>query len=310
MLWDIAHQRGLRLPTKDFNKFKYLVTFSESKPYEEYLKMFDLPELIQSSPTAMLKGVETAVSGAYRSSNIQLIEVRFNPMFRVSKGVMDMDYIIMYAIHGMERAMLRYPIKAGLIIEMDRRLSYRENEIIVQKAIKYKNRGVVGVDLAGPVELNENSKKFKPKMLKDLFVEARKAGLGLTFHTGEATGTDEVWEVVEEIKPDRIGHGLAMKQDEALMKKVASAGIVLENCPTSNLNTRTVASYAEMKEYFDAFKNYGVKFTINTDGPEPFQINLREEYRRLLENGVLSEAELLACNETARKASFINRSSV
>jgi adenosine deaminase len=65
-----------------------------------------------------------------------------------------------------------------------------------------------------------------------------------------------------------------------------------------------------MKEYFDAFKNYGVKFTINTDGPEPFQINLREEYRRLLENGVLSEAELLACNETARKASFINRSSV
>lgn len=305
MLWDIAHSRGLRLPTKDFHEFKRLVTFSKSKPYEDYIKMYDLPELIQSSPDAMLVGVETAVSGAYRSSNIRTIEIRFNPMLRVRKGEMDIDYIILYSIHGMERAMLRYPIKAGLILEMDRRFTHRENEIIIEKAIKYKNRGIVGVDLAGPLLRNTLAQTFKPSDIKDLYQRAKAAGLGTTFHTGEATGVDEMWEVIEEIHPDRIGHGLACVKDKKLMQRLAKDGIVLENCPTSNLNTQTFRNYEEMKKTFDVFKENQIKFTINTDGPEPFQINLREEYRRLLENNVLSEADLLMCNKIATESSFI-----
>ncbi|NMB57393.1 adenosine deaminase, partial [Candidatus Beckwithbacteria bacterium] len=138
-----------------------------------------------------------------------------------------------------------------------------------------------------------------------LFSEAKKENLGTTFHTGEATGIDEMWEVVEEIKPDRIGHGLACVQDKALMEKIAKEEIVLENCPTSNLQTGVVKDYGQMREIFAKFQEYKIKFTINTDGPELQKTNLKEEYRRLLENEVLTQDDLLACNQIARQATFI-----
>ena len=92
-----------------------------------------------------------AIGGAYRSQGITTLELRFNPMKRNRGGERDLDHIILAAIRGLDLASLEYPqVRAGLILMMDRTFDRRLNEIIVEKAIRWASRGVVGVDIAGP----------------------------------------------------------------------------------------------------------------------------------------------------------------
>src|SRR6266850_2301842 len=81
----------------------------------------------------------------------QGIALPFNPMKRNRGGERDLDHIILAAIRGLDLASLEYPlVRAGLILMMDRTFDARQNEIIVEKAIRWADRGVVGIDIAGP----------------------------------------------------------------------------------------------------------------------------------------------------------------
>ena len=72
-------------------------------------------------------------------------------MKRNRGGERDLDHIIMAAIRGLDRAELEYPqVRCGLILMMDRTFTYEQNAIIIEKAIRYAPRGIVGVDIAGP----------------------------------------------------------------------------------------------------------------------------------------------------------------
>ena len=164
-------------------------------------------------------------------------------MFRNRGGERDLDHIINAALWGVERALLEYPqVRAGLILMMDRRLTPAENAIIVKKAIKYKEKGVVGIDLAGP-----DRRSFSMKRLAPLFRQAQDAGLGVTVHCGETGNLDEMRYVVREIKPSRIGHGIAAANDGKLMDELVKAGITLELCPTSNLKNRMLRDHRALK---------------------------------------------------------------
>jgi adenosine deaminase len=306
MLWEIAHNQGLKLPTKDYWEFERMVTMYETKPFEEYLMLYDLTEKIQSSPEALFTAAETAVSGAYRKNNITRLELRFNPILRCRQGERDLDHLIVFALQGAERAMLKYPVKVGFILMMDRRLTKHENTAIVKKAIKYRHRGVVGIDLAGPVKRTENSLAFRPGDIADIVEEARYNGLGITVHTGESIDVTEMWDVIRQLKPSRIGHGIACIHDEKLMEHLRDHHIVLETCPTSNLNTQLVKDYDHMRLIYNAIVHHQVPFTINTDGPEMQRISLKSEYGKLVSHQILTDEQLLMANETAKKASFID----
>lgn len=304
-LWDLAHDQGILLPTKDFHEFVKLVTIRKAKSYEEYLQMYDITEKIQSSPEAMFMSIQHAIADAYLKSNVTQIELRFNPILRNRNGERDLDHLIVFTLQGMERAMLKYPVKAGLILMMDRRFTLKQNTAVIDKAIKYQSRGVVGVDLAGPISRNENAKNFQPKDIASIVRRARVAGLGITVHTGEATDVAEMWQVLEYLEPDRIGHGIACRQDSDLMKALVDQDIVLEICPTSNLNTKVLPSIQALRELFVTLHENNIKYTINTDGPEMQRITLRSEYQLLLKEKILTKEQLLVARDIAKQASFI-----
>ena len=154
IMWGIAHAQGIRLPTKDYWAFRDLITVGRRRrSFDAYLDLFHWTELIQSSPTAVERSVYEVIGGAYRKSNITRIELRFNPMKRNRGGEQDLDHIIAAAVRGMDRAVLEYPqVRAGLIFCLDRAFSRDLNEIIAAKAISWHSRGVVAVDIAGPVD--------------------------------------------------------------------------------------------------------------------------------------------------------------
>jgi len=229
------------------------------------------------------------------------VEIRMNPMLRSREGKIDLDHIIVYTLQGLERASLKFPkLKTGLILSMDRRFSGEVNRIIVDKAIKYRDRGVIGVDLAGPIDKN-----FSIDDLTGLSKRIHAEGLGLTIHTGEATDTDEMWEVVTKLRPDRIGHGIAAVHDEQLMTYLREHEIVLETCPSSNLKTQTVANLDEMHHNYQILLEHEVPFTINTDGPILQNTTLPREYQMLMDQGILSFKQAQEINARAHAVSFI-----
>jgi adenosine deaminase len=126
-------------------------------------------------------------------------------------------------------------------------------------------------------------------------------------HTGEtnATGPESVRQVLRDIKPERIGHGIQAVHDVELMRELAEAGTVLEICPSSNLLTRAVSGWEELKDILAKFKKNNVRYTINTDGPYLMRTNMKREIELLLENNVLTKEEIKQAMQVAREASFI-----
>jgi adenosine deaminase len=305
ILWSIAHRQGIRLPTKDYWEFEAMVTMDADERNAGLTQMnerfYRWTELIQSSPEAIQDCVHSVIGGGYRKCNLVLQELRFNPMFRNRRGERDLDHIINAALWGLERALLEYPsVKAGLILMMDRRLTVRQNEVIVEKAIRYHGKGVVGVDLAGP-----DRRTFSMKRIAPLFQRAKNAGLGVTVHCGETGDLEEMRYVVREIRPHRIGHGIAAARDPKLMNALAKAGMTLEVCPTSNLKNQMVRDTAELKKVVRTLADHGVPMTINTDGPELYDTNVFKEQQFLLKLGAMTRKEIAECNRQAFAASFI-----
>jgi adenosine deaminase len=159
---------------------------------------------------------------------------------------------------------------------------------------------VVGIDIAGP-----ESADFKPSDYKRLFDRARRRNLGITVHTGESGPVEEIAEVIEQLEPSRLGHGVKAAFDPRTMAMIRERGITLEVCPTSNLNTRVVSSWDEFRWIFDTFRRNGVKFTINTDGPEMLRTYIRDELSTLGRLAILSVEEQQQVAEWARQASFV-----
>jgi adenosine deaminase len=301
-MWGIAHSQGIRLPTRDYWEFVDLITVRKGarKSFEEFLALYKWTELIQSSPVAVEESVYQVVGGAYRKANITTLELRYNPMKRNRGGERDLDHIIMASIRGLDRAVLEYPVRCGLIFCLDRTFDLALNEIIVDKAIAYRHRGVVAVDIAGPA-----SASFHYKDYAALLKRARKAGLGITVHAGEDEDWHSVDEVVRFLEPDRIGHGIHAAQDADLCRRLAERKILLEICPTSNLHTRVVKDHEELAAYLATFRKHKVRFNLNTDGPEMLQTTLRDELRNAVRSGLVSRDELSQCGEWAREASFL-----
>jgi adenosine deaminase len=314
ILWSLAHEQGIALPVKDYWEFDRLVTIADPRGVADLDALdaiYHWTELIQSSPLAVERSVHAAIGGAYRSQGITTLELRFNPMKRNRGGEQDLDHIILAAIRGLDRASLEYPqVTAGLILMMDRTFTPELNAIIVEKAIRWAPRGIVGIDVAGPRPRGE---RYPYRELAPLVDDARDAGLGVTIHVGEEggdAGVSEIAEVIETLRPERIGHGILAARDTGLMDALREREIVLEICPTSNLLTKALVSEEAVRDTFRAFAEAGVRFTIATDGPEMMRTHLRDEFELLVRIGALDRNDLRVANERGHAASFVRREHV
>lgn len=308
-LWEIAHEQSIKLQEKNYWNFIKLFEIKKTTS-DKYLRKLDdnknispfaLSQKIQSSPFAIEKCIHYTISRAYREQSTTKIEIRFNPLLRNQNGQYDIDKIILSAIIGMQKAIIEYPIKAGIILETDRQFDYKKHQIIVEKAIKYKKMGIIGVDVSGPNPKNG----FNVEEIIEPLNFAKKNNLKITFHTGEFTDTDEVWQVVKKINPDRIGHGIKASKDKSLMKEIKKRNIILEICPTSNIQTQVVKNWQEMKKIIQTFLKNDVLFTINSDGTVFFNTNVKKEFLKLMEKNILTEKQVKNIINLSHKASFI-----
>lgn len=164
-------------------------------------------------------------------------------------------------------------------------------------ALEHGPSALVGFGLGGP-EVGSERRKFK-----DAFDRARAAGLHSVPHSGETTGPQTIWDAIELLGAERIGHGISAAQDPRLMTYLAEHDIALEVCPTSNVATRAVAGYPDHP--LPILVGGGVPVTINSDDPPMFSTTLNREYEvgaALLD---LDRAGVAALATAAVDASFL-----
>lgn len=296
-LWRIMNRIGINIGVKNYRDFEDLIYNVPKHDYERYLKKFELTHKIQSNPSAIEDCVYHSIEDAYIDHSLDGIEIRFNPMLRNSGGNFNLDDTILHACMGLHKAIHAYPIKAGIIISTDKSFSDKQHRILLDKAVKYKTLGVVGIDCSGNSVSLDDIKRLIP-MYKECGDILKK-----TVHAGETYGMiDEIDIAISELGVDRIGHGVQAHRDGRLMDLIKNTDTCLELCPISNLTTGIFDSKEHFLQAFINLSSYGVPMTFNTDGTIFLNTDLKSQF--LLMDGIDHNTELTRIYETVKNNSF------
>lgn len=265
---DIAEKEGIELPSIDIKDIKRAITAPlECKSLDEYLKAFEIPNLVMQSKDS-LRRITFELFEDAAAENVKYMEVRFAPLLHTLKGL-TAEEIIQSVIDGIIAAEEKYDIKGNIILSCMRIMSVDKAFDVVEAGRKFIGKGVVGIDLCA-AEVEGFCKTFvEPIKL------AKKYGYRVTIHAGETGIGKNVLEAVQLLGAERIGHGVFIKDCEEAYKVVKEMGITLEMCPTSNVQTKAVNNFKEHPIY-DFYKD-GIKVTLNTDNRTVSNTNMTNE---------------------------------
>lgn len=297
-LKELAPQVGIQIPADERELKKQLLATEPMTDLEAVLKKFLATQAVLHSEEILTRITYEAIEDAF-NEGVRILELRYAPTF-VRQGHESMSYQHIHdAIVKGVRMAKHLPIAVGLIAIIQRILPAESGREIVDFAIDNKDT-FIALDLA------DNEVGFEPLPFAPHFEKARKAGLHVTVHSGEADvpgAAEYVRAAIEHLGAERIGHGLQIHKSPEVMAFVKARGIPLELCPTSNWLTNAVPS--TKAHPFRKLMEYGVPVTINSDDPGVFDIDLTHEYEVLQREHALTLEEFDRCNDTAAKASFI-----
>jgi adenosine deaminase len=241
------------------------------------------------------------VEEAY-AHGVRLLELRYSPAIHTYAGL-SLRQAVRAVLSGMNAALRKHDdLELGLIIISMRQHGPHIARIIARMALSeaqhlHDRSGVVGFDLAGAERGNP------PRLYREAYDIARRGGLGLTVHAGEDEGPNRIWEAVDLLGADRIGHGCSAVHDKALLKRLARDRILVECCPTSNYQTGAVAPGTPHPIF--TFLEHGVPVAVCTDNTTVSATDQTRENRMLLDR--LSLQEIAAIHASSKAHSFIHR---
>ena len=183
---------------------------------------------------------------------------------------MTLDTALESVQKGLKKGEKIFGVKSGIIVCGIRHISPDVSLKLADLAVSYKNRGVVGFDLAGAEE------NFPAKEHREAFYMIRNNNINATIHAGEAFGPSSIHQAIHQCGANRIGHGTRLKEDKGLMQYVNDHRIPLEICLTSNWQTRGIRSlkYHPAKYYY----KQGIRVTLNTDNRLMSNTTLTREF--------------------------------
>ena len=229
------------------------------------------------------------------AQNVRYVELTCTPYTSIAVGITAEDYC-----EALEDARRRAEVDFGItmrwIFDIPGESGVPSADVTLDTALRLRPDGLVGFGLGGP-EVGVPRPQFAPH-----FEQAIAAGLRSVPHAGESTGPQTIWDSINFLHAERIGHGIAAAQDPALMTYLAENQITLEVSPTSNVCTRSVPSLAEHP--LPILVAAGVPVTINSDDPPMFGTTLNAEYAIAQDLLGLDDAGVAELARTAVRASF------
>ncbi|MFO0609772.1 MAG: adenosine deaminase [Polyangiales bacterium] len=253
---DLARQEGIDLPATTPDALALAMNAGRNTgSLVEYLKAFDVTlRVLQTAAGLRRTAYELGIDAA--DEGVRYMEVRYSPMLHTRQGLA-LTTVVEAVLEGLRAAQDERGIHANVIICGIRNISPERSLEMAELAVAYKNRGVVGFDLAG-AEYDHPAKHHR-----DAFQLIRNNNINSTIHAGEAYGPDSIRQAIHTCGAHRIGHGCRLREDGDLLHYVIDHRIPLECCPSSNVQTGAVRDISNhpLKFYYDL----GVRVTVNTD---------------------------------------------
>jgi adenosine deaminase len=253
---DLADKQGVTLPAHDLDGLYHAIGCGkDAGSLVEYLRGFAITMSVMQTEDALDRIAFELAEDASRE-NVRYMEVRYSPMLHTTQGL-KLTRVVEAVLDGLNRAAETYGIKSNVILCGIRNISAESSYQMAELCVAYKNRGVVGFDLAGAEE------DYPAKSHREAFQLVRANNVNCTIHAGEAYGPESIAQAIHICGAHRIGHGCRLREDGDLLHYVNDHRIPLECCPSSNVQTGAVGELAQhpLKLYFDL----GLRVTINTD---------------------------------------------
>lgn len=248
------------------------------------LKMLQTKEFIRRAVKDLLK--------AMKKETVLYAEIRFAPQLHTEKGL-TMEEVVETILEEIKQ---ESNMICNLILCMMRNAKENDNKAVIDVAAKYWNRGVVAIDLAGAEGL------YPTENFENLFRYAKEKNIPFTIHAGEVGNVSSI-ESALQFGTKRIGHGICAIQSPSCIKHLKKEKVTLEVCPTSNVQTKAVASIKEHPIY-ELYKQ-GVKVTIHTDNRTVSNTSLTKEYELLIQHFPFTLQDFKMMNCYAIDAAFL-----
>ncbi|MDK9710401.1 adenosine deaminase [Acidaminobacter sp.] len=276
-LKELGTKENILSPDIEEDELRTLAEVPEHCPsLVDYLKRFELPLKVMQTETALARIAQELVEDA-SADGVRYIEIRFAPQLHQLQGL-SLNAIITAVIQGAKAGEALTGTRSNIILCCVRHLSPAASIELVEAGRSFLGRGVVALDLVG------DEHNFPPEAHAEAFKLAKSYGYHRTVHAGETGIVDNIRKSVALLYAERIGHGVSLEKDAALYADIKAAGIPLEMCPTSNLQTKAADSYEAHPLH--RYLNDGIRVTLNTDNRTVSNITLSEETQNILNAGL------------------------
>jgi len=302
---DLARAGGYKgLPTHDADELgRWFVDAASSGSLERYLETFAHTVGVMQTRDALVR-VAAECAEDLATQNIVYAEVRFAPELHVDRGL-ELDEIIEAVLEGFRLGSEGRGIRIGALLTAIRHAA-RSLEI-AQLAIRYRDAGVVGFDIAGA------EAGYPPTRHLDAFQYMQRENGHFTIHAGEGFGLPSIWEALQWCGADRLGHGVRIVDDieivdgEPVLGRLAAYvrdnRVPLEMCPSSNVQTGAAASIAEHP--IGLLRKLYFRVTVNTDNRLMSGTSMNLEFERLADAFGYGLHDLQWFTINALKSAFI-----
>ena len=265
------------------------VTSSSCQNLEEYLTRFSLPISVMQTKEN-LRRIARELGEDLMKDHVLYAEVRFFPLAHTKEGL-EPEEVILSILEGFQEV----EIPIHLILCMMRNESLEKNVEVIHLAKRFLNKGVVGLDLAGDEENYETS------LFQDLFHFIHTLSIPFTIHAGEMASAESVISAIQ-FGTSRIGHGVRSSSSDKALELLKEKQILLEICPTSNIQTKAVKNIKEHPIW--KFYQMGIPVCINTDNRTVSFTDLEKEYRLLSTHFPFTLEDFCRMNQMAVASSF------
>jgi adenosine deaminase len=267
---DVARQHRVPIP-EDVLALSNLVQMQETDSYtfRTFLSKFDTLRLFYRSPDVIDRITREAVEDAAHD-NVKYMELRFTPVALSRAERFPLHDVMDWVIAASQAEADALGITVRLIASVNRHESPELAEQVAWLAAERKDKGLVGMDLAG------NEAEFSSQPFYGVFREARQAGLHICIHAGEWGPAANIREAIEQLGAERIAHGVRVLEDESVTQMARERGTPFEVCVTSNYQSGVVQE--ERMHPLPKMLEAGLDVTVNTDDPSVSRISLSDEY--------------------------------
>lgn len=311
---EIAASRGHGLPVPDTadaaDLARWFADAADSGSLPRYLSTFEHTVAVMQTAADLERVAREAVEDLAADGAIH-VELRFAPEQHTRAGL-DPDRVVEAVVEGLRQGEVEslargHTVSAGCIVTAMRQADHSLEA--ARLALRHRGRGVVGFDIAGP------ESGFPPTLHAKAFDLLRSEGFPFTIHAGEAEGIDSLRGAVMDCGAPRIGHGVRIADDMTwddtgridwgpVAAAVRDRGVVLEVCPSSNLQTAAVPSAAAHP--FGRLDRAGLAVTINTDNRLVSDTTMTREMMLVAEWYGYGIEDLRRFGEVAARAAFVD----